>query len=85
MRRVGVVCPPKVAEDTPREPHGSDIRERQAPPPKRPRPQKAPPPQAGCCAHLDDANGGGIDGGGLWEVVQVVDPHGQDLEVSTEP
>lgn len=34
-------------------------------------------------AHLDDANGGGIDGGGLWEVVQVVYPHGQDLRGST--
>lgn len=34
------------------------------------------------CAHLHDADGGGIDGGGLWEVVQVIDPHGQDLRES---
>lgn len=34
-------------------------------------------------AHLDDTDGGGVDGGGLGEVVQVVDPHGQDLGVTT--
>lgn len=33
-------------------------------------------------AYLDDAYGGGIDGGGLREVVQVIDPHGQDLRAS---
>lgn len=41
----------------------------------------APPPAAASAlgAHLHDADGGGVDGGGLREVVQVVDPHGQDL------
>lgn len=33
-----------------------------------------------CAAYLDNANGGGIDGGGLREVVQIVNPHSEDLK-----
>lgn len=33
-----------------------------------------------CAAHLDNANGGGINGGGLREVVQIVNPHSEDLK-----
>lgn len=31
-------------------------------------------------AYLNNANGGGIDGGGLREVVQIINPHSKDLE-----
>lgn len=33
-----------------------------------------------CAAYLDNADGGGIDGSGLREVVQIINPHSEDLE-----
>lgn len=32
------------------------------------------------CAYLDNADGGCIDGGGLGEVVQIVNPNSEDLQ-----
>lgn len=33
-----------------------------------------------CAAYLDNANGGGINGGGLRDVVQIINPHSKDLK-----
>lgn len=43
-------------------------------------PSHSSPVGMSCAAYLDNANGGGIDGGGLREVVQIVNPHSEDLK-----